>query len=479
MINVQNKTKIVATIGPASSDKQVLQQMIENGLNVCRINFSHGAHEVHEKVIQTVRELNDELKTHTAILGDLQGPKLRVGEVENNGVELKNGAQLIITTKKMVGTAEKVYITYQDFAKDVKPGERVLLDDGKLMLEVVETNKKDEVVTKVLHGGILSSKKGVNLPNTAISLPCLTEKDREDLEFALKHNIAWIGLSFVRSARDIIELRHLIDAAQKDTKIIAKIEKPEAVEDIDDIIKAADGIMVARGDLGVEIPMEEVPLVQKSIVTKCREYGKPVIIATQMMESMITSISPTRAEVNDVANAVLDGADAVMLSGETSVGKFPLEVIQAMYKIIVKTEREDKIYYKEHLPNSKPSENRYVTDHVCYNAALLSKHVDAKAIVTMTFSGYTAFKMSSLRPKANVFMFTSNIKILNTMNLVWGVRCFFYDKFVSTDHTIDDIKYILKKNGFVVDGDYIVHLASMPITSKGTTNMVKISKIGE
>lgn len=473
---LNKKTKIVATMGPASTDsKEVLKKMFLNGTDVCRLNFSHGTHENHLNTINLIRELNDELGTHVAILADLQGPKIRIGEVENNGVELIDGKELVITTKKSVGTAKKVYLTYQNFPQDVKVGDLVLMDDGKLQLEVVSTNGKDEVKTKILHGGILSSKKGVNLPNTNISMPSLTEKDREDLAFALDHFVDWIGLSFVRSARDIIELKHIISKHRSTAKVIAKIEKPEAIDDIDDIIKQTDALMVARGDLGVEVPMETVPSLQKMMIKKCRSYAKPTIVATQMMESMITNITPTRAEVNDVANAVLDGADAVMLSGETSVGKFPVEVIKAMATIVQEVEKSDEIYYKEEMPEK--NQERFISDSICFNASRLGKRVEAKGIITMTFSGYTAYKISSQRPKADTFVFTENRQLLTQLSLVWGVQGFFYDKIVSTDHTIADSKYLLKKAGKLEKGDLVINIASIPIEEKGPSNMMKLSYI--
>lgn len=474
---MQNKkTKIVATMGPASTDsKDVLKQMILCGTNVCRLNFSHGSHQDHLKTINMVREINVELDVNVAILADLQGPKIRVGEVENNDVELVEGADLIITTNECIGTKEKVYLTYQNFPKDVSVGDKVLMDDGKLQVEVVKTNKKDEVLTKVLYGGTLSSNKGVNLPNTKISLPCLTDKDLKDLDFAMAQNVDWIGLSFVRSARDIIELKHIISKQGNAAKVIAKIEKPEAIDDIDDIIIATDALMVARGDLGVEVPMETVPSLQKMMIKKCRSYAKPTIVATQMMESMITNITPTRAEVNDVANAVLDGADAVMLSGETSVGKYPVEVIQAMSKIVREVEKSDEIYYKEEVPEK--NQDRFISDSICFNASRLSARVEARGIITMTFSGYTAYKISSQRPKSDTFVFTENKQILTQLNLVWGVKGYYYDKMVSTDHTIADSKYILKKKGLLKKGDLVINIASVPIEEKGPSNMVKLSYI--
>lgn len=473
-----NRTKIVATLGPASSSPEVLEEMAKAGADVFRVNFSHGDYAVVEQLVKDIREINRKLGTHVSILGDLQGPKLRIGEVENNGVELVEGAELLFTTNKVIGNAERVYMTYQQFPKDVKPGENVLIDDGKLVLKVISTNGKDEVRAQVMHGGILSSKKGVNLPNTKVSLPCLTEKDKNDLAFALKQQFDWIGLSFVRSGADIIELKHLIREMEPGSKakVIAKIEKPEAILDIENIIFETDALMVARGDLGVEVPMQRVPVLQKMLVRKCLEASKPVIIATQMMESMITNISPSRAEVNDVANSVMDGADAVMLSGETSVGRHPAKVIEAMSKIITQVEEERHLYYAERIPNFSTDE-RYMSDQICYTATQLAKQVDASAIVTMTHSGYTAFRVSSYRPKANVFVFTDNYSILTQLSLVWGVRCFYYDKNISTDHTIADIKFLLKKDGFVAKDDFMINIASIPLTEKGKANMIKLSVV--
>ena len=469
-----NKTKIIATIGPATSSKGMLKKIILAGTSVCRINFSHGTHEDHLKVINSVRELNNELGSHTAILADLQGPKLRVGDVAE-GSKLVKGKQLVFTTKECEGNSGRVFMTYKSFPKDVAKGDRILIDDGKLVLKAISSNKKDEVVAEVIQGGPLSSKKGVNLPNTKISIPCLTEKDLIDLDFALDHKIAWIGLSFVRSARDIIEIKDIIAARGENSLVVAKIEKPEAIADIDEIIQEADAIMVARGDLGVEVPMYEVPLLQKTVVEKSRKAAKPVIIATQMMETMIESMTPTRAEVNDVANAVTDGADAVMLSAETSVGKYPVQVIKMMRKIVKNAETHQGIYNKEQKAVS--NSNRFITDSICYQACRLAKNVNAKAIITNTFSGYTAFKISSCRPKAGIFIFTSNHKILNMLSLIWGVQGFYYDKFVSTDHTIADIKFILKKERLLQEGDLAINIASMPITDKGGSNMVKLTQV--
>jgi len=474
------RTKIVVTLGPESSSAEVIEEMVKAGADVCRINFSHGSHENASDQIKNIREINKKLGAHTAILADLQGPKLRIGSVENNSVELVAGKEIIITTNECIGTAERVYITYPQFPKDVKAGENILIDDGKLLLTVIETNGKDEVKATISHGGILSSKKGVNLPNTKISLPCLTEKDLKDLDFALAQKVDWVGLSFVRSAADIIELKHLIQKFDHDSraKVVAKIEKPEAILDIDNIIKETDAIMVARGDLGVEVPMQEVPVIQKMLVRKCLEESKPVIIATQMMESMITNISPSRAEVNDVANSVMDGADAVMLSAETSVGKHPAKVVEAMTKIIEHVEKESLIYNRDNAaPELNLNNERFISDSICYTAAKMAQRTKAAAIITMTHSGYTAFKLASHRPKANIFVFTDNYHILTTLGLVWGVQGFFYDKNISTDHTIADIKFILKKSGFIKTNDFIINIASAPLSEKGKSNMIKLTAV--
>lgn len=462
-------------MGPASSAIEVLEAMIEEGVDICRINSSHGSYEHHQKVIDNIRQLNNDHKLNTAILVDLQGPKLRIGDVETGSTEIINGEPLTITTEKMVGTSKKVYITYPQFPQDVAIGDKVLIDDGKLELRVTGTNRKDTVETIVVNGGTLSSKKGINLPNTKISLPSLTKKDIEDLEFALKNNVEWVGLSFVRSADDILDLKKRIKAAGKTSRVIAKIEKPEALNDIDNIIEETDGLMVARGDLGVELPMEKVPLIQKMLVTKCIAASKPVIIATQMMESMITSYTPTRAEVNDVANAVMDGADAVMLSGETSVGKFPVKVIEYMQKIIHEVEEEGNIYYKGQAPTVK--NDVFITDAICYTATILAQQSEAQGIICMTNSGYAAFKLSSQRPKANVFIFTDNREMLSTLSLLWGVRGFYYNRYESTDQTIAEVKDFLKQKGFVKKDDLVVNIASIPMRERGRANMVKLSYI--
>lgn len=469
-----NKTKIVATIGPASSDEKILEGIIEAGVNVCRLNFSHGTHEEYKKVIKAVRNINKKKNLATAILGDLQGPKLRIGDVENGEIELNSGNEITLVATEIVSTQKQLYVNYPQLLNDVKPGSIILIDDGKIALKALAINKK-EIKAKIIQGGVLTPNKGVNLPNSEISMPCLTEKDFIDLAFILENNLEWIALSFVRSPEDILKVQKIVAKKNKKSRVIAKIEKPEAIKKINEIIKIADGIMVARGDLGVEIPMQNVPIIQKEIVRKCRKASRPVIIATQMMESMIENLSPTRAEVNDVANAVMDGADAVMLSAETSLGKHPIAVIKAIHKIVAKSETFDEIYHHYKIPSS--DNNRYISDSVCFNAAKLAERVSAKAIVTMSFSGYTGLKISSYRPKANTFVFTANKAILNTLSLIWGVRGFYYNKFESTDDTISDIKKKLKRENLVKSGDLIINLTSMPISEKGQSNMLKLSRI--
>jgi len=470
------KTKIVATLGPATSSKSILRDMMLAGVNVFRINFSHADYADVSERIKMIRELNEELGLYTSILADLQGPKLRVGVMEDDVTVVPGDAFTFATGTVFVGNASRAYMTYKSFPKDVKVGERVLLDDGKLMFEVVSTNGTDEVLTKVIQGGPLKSKKGVNLPNTKVSLPALTEKDIKDAIFAIGEKVDWMALSFVRFSQDIIDLQELI-AKHSDVKIpiISKIEKPEAIENIDEIIHHTDALMVARGDLGVEIPAEEVPLIQKQLVLKAKHARKPIIIATQMMETMIDSLTPTRAEVNDVANSVMDGADAVMLSGETSVGKYPVQVIEKMSSILRAVEHSDLIQ----VPLAPPKERtrRYMTKSVCYHAAIMANEINATAISTLTNSGYTAYQISAWRPASHILVFTSNKRILTQLDLLWGVKAFYYDSMVSTDQTIEDLNNMAKQAGYVTKGDMIINLASMPIKERGMVNTLKISDI--
>ena len=470
-----NKTKIVATIGPATSSREMLKSLIMAGVDVCRINSSHGSHEDHLEVIKHIRSINEELNSDVCILQDLQGPKLRIGMVENDGVEIFNNQTLILTSKEMIGNAEKVCIRYNNLAKDMKPGEFILIDDGKIELRIDEVINDYDVKSTVITGGILKSKKGFNLPNTDVSFPSLTEKDLLDLQFGLENNVEWIGLSFVRKASDIVDLKNRIKAAGKDCKVIAKVEKPEAVQNIDDIIAATDGVMVARGDLGVEVPLQDVPIIQKNIIEKCIRSAKPVIVATQMMESMIVNSTPTRAEVSDVANAVIDGADAVMLSAETSVGSFPIKVVETMEKIIRDVEKDRRVYFKGVKPTAQS--DTFISDEICFTAVRMSDHLKAKSIVGMTRSGYSALEISSYRPMANIYIFTNNVPLLKTMSLVWGVRGFYYDKYESTDQTFTDVIDVLKANELVQTNDIVIHTASMPIKQKSMANSIKISVV--
>ncbi|NCD70308.1 pyruvate kinase [Mucilaginibacter agri] len=472
-----NRTKIVATMGPASAKKETLLAMVKAGVNICRLNFSHGKAEDHQKVIDTIREINEQYKLNIGILADLQGPKIRIGLVKDGGIHLVNGKHVKITTNECIGDDEQIYITYETFPQDVQAGETILLDDGKLQLKVIETNRKDTVICEVLHGGILTSRKGVNLPNTKVSIPSLTEEDLVNLEQALANDVEWIGLSFVRNAEDIVELKRIIARNGKASRVIAKIEKPEAIENIDAIIEVTDGVMVARGDLGVEMPLEEVPLLQKMIARKCRAASKPVIVATQMLESMITTPRPTRAEVNDVANSVLDGADAVMLSGETSVGEFPVIVIETMAKIVRNVEEMGYPYNSNKEVNEDPASQNYLSDALCGSAVYLSEHTNAVGIVSMTTSGYTAFQISSYRPKAGTYIFTSNRNLLNALSLLWGVKTFYYDGLESTDKTISDVNAILKSENLIDAGDVVINTAAVPIAAQGKTNMLKVTVV--
>lgn len=472
---ISKKTKIVATLGPATHSKEILKELAESGVNVFRINFSHADYEIVKERIKQIREINKENGYNVAILADLQGPKLRVGVMEE-GVVLEEGSEFIFTTEECIGNQEKAFMTYQNFPRDVKPGEQILVDDGKLLFEVVSTDKKTTVVTKVIVGGVLSSKKGVNLPNTNISLPALTEKDKKDAIFALSQEIDWIALSFVRTPEDLRMLRDLIKQnSSYRVPVIAKIEKPEAVENIDALIPYCDGLMVARGDLGVEIPMQEVPLIQKQLVMRAKTARIPVIIATQMMETMIENSVPTRAEVNDVANSIMDGADAVMLSGETSVGKHPVRVIKKMSEIILSVENSPLIEVPLRPPHIRT--NRFITKSVCYHAALMSNDTDAAAICTLTNSGYTAFQISAWRPRTHVIAFTTEKRILGKLNLLWGVRAYFYDEDLSTDDTVKDINRIVQEKGYVKPGELVINLTSMPVEERGMVNTLRVSEI--
>jgi pyruvate kinase len=475
-MSTQKKTKIVATLGPACSTRAIIKDMIDAGVNVFRINFSHADYEDVKTKINIIRGLNEEFGYTTAILGDLQGPKLRVGMMED-GVVVYDGDLITFTTaENVLGTAQKVFMKYQNFPNDVNPGEKILLDDGKLIFEIVSTDKISEVVARVLQGGELKSKKGVNLPNTKISLPALTEKDIADAIFAIGQKVDWIALSFVKTPRDLQDLQELIDEhSEFKIPIVAKIEMPEALENIDKIIAYSDALMVARGDLGVELPAHEVPLVQKDLIRRAKTARIPVIVATQMMETMITSLTPTRAEVNDVANSVMDGADAVMLSGETAAGNYPVQVIQQMTKILEAVEDSPLIQVPQNTPQIRT--NRFVTKVICHHATEIANAVKAKAICTLTNSGYTAFQISAWRPQSHILVFTSNKAILTRLSLLWGVKSFYYDSSISTDDTVLDVNEIARQKGYVTKGDFLVNLSAMPLTDKGMVNTLRVSEI--
>ncbi|QKG57246.1 pyruvate kinase [Hymenobacter sp. BRD128] len=470
-----NKTKIVATVGPASNTYERLGMLIREGVDVFRLNFSHGAYEEHLAVINTVRRLNKDMRTNVGLLQDLQGPKIRLGEVEGGGVEIKRGDKIkLVCGEKEISTATRLSTIYLGLARDVKPGDQILIDDGKIELKVLATDRDKEVDVEVVYGGLVKPRKGINLPDSEVSAPSMTEKDIEDLKFGLEHDVDWVALSFARKAEDIRFIKNLIAEAGKTTRVVAKIETPDGLRNIDEIIALTDAVMVARGDLGVEVKMEEVPMAQKMIIEKCNKAGKPVIVATQMMESMITAPRPTRAETSDVANAVLDGADAVMLSAETAVGQYPAEVIRSMVATILSVEsRSPKLFYKWWpVDAAAPT---FVEDSILSASCHLAKNTTARVITGMTGKGYTAFQLAKYRPKADIFIFTDNRPLLTVLSLVWGVRCFYYDRFNSTDSTIADIKNILMTTGHLNTGNVFITTGTMPISERGRANMVKVS----
>jgi len=475
MINSKH-TKIVATIGPATGKYLDILSLVNEGVDVCRINFSHGRTEEHKIVIDSVHKINKKYKKHVALLADLQGPKIRVGEILNNAIELKDGEMIHIITKSITGTSELISIDYNKLPEEINIDDRIFIDDGKIILKTLETNKKDKIVAQVIHGGVLSSRKGINLPDTAISQSSLSDKDLNDLRFIMENGFQWIALSFVRCADDIMALRKEMEKYnnKKNPLIVAKIEKPEALTDLDNIIEASDAVMVARGDLGIEIPFEKVPLIQKMIINKCLHLARPIIVATQMMESMINNFTPTRAEVNDVANSILDGTDAVMLSGETSVGKHPVEVIRNVFRIIQQIETFKGLYNKYQKVQSQTPQ-RLITDSLCHNACVLADQIEAKAIICMTNSGYTALKIASHRPSRPVYAFTARHDLLSKFSLIWGVKGYYYNNYVSSDKTIIDVQNVLLCEGLISKGDKIINLISMPISEKGYINTLKLS----
>ncbi len=472
-----NKTKIVATIGPASNTKETLRQLIFAGVDVFRLNFSHGSHDDHQKVIDFIKELRNETGTHVAMLQDLQGPKIRVQVVQDGGVKINSGDRLTITIKEVLGNAEIVSTSYQGLPNDVKPNDRILVDDGNLELRVIETTETD-VLTEVIHGGMLKSKKGINLPNSNVSAPSLSEKDFEDLMFGLKNDVDWVALSFVRTAQDIISLREIILNHNKHTKIVAKVEKPEAITNLEAIVEATDAVMVARGDLGVEIPGELVPLIQKRMIRLCNAAAKPVIVATQMLESMIKNPRPTRAETNDVANAVLDGADAVMLSAESAAGDFPILSVETMVRIISAVESESELVYNHHYKvDTEEVDNHFLSDNVIHTACMMAKGSNAKAIASLTGTGYSAFQIAKYRPKADIYIFTRHHHLMSRLSLVWGVRSFYFERKNDAETTFKEIENVLKERGLVKPNDALVNIASLPNDQSKHANTVKLSRI--
>ena len=472
-----HRTKIVATVGPACDTYDKLLELVRAGVNVFRLNFSHGTHEDKAKIIEYVRRINKTEPFNIAIIGDLQGPKLRVGDIEGGEIEIKAGDLLTFTNEKVIGNKERIYVSYPDLHADVKIGNTILINDGKLEVKVKKILKNNDVQVEVTMGGILSSKKGINLPDTKISLPALTKKDLADLEFIIEQQLDWVALSFVRSVKDIEILRKKLEQKKSKTKIIAKIEKPEALENLRDIIVESDAVMIARGDLGVELPVEKIPLLQKQIIRKCLHRAKPVIVATQMMESMIEFNKPNRSEITDVANAVVEGADAVMLSGETATGQHPTLVVETMCKIIKEVEATDYNYNLEDELAPQPHSPSFLSDAISYNACKLAKDVNANALIGMTQSGYTGFILSSYRPKAPLYVFTKERSLVNQLSLSWGVRAFYYDEEESLDDIIFDQIDILKERRFLKAGDIVVNTGSTPVHMHLPTNVLKITTV--
>jgi pyruvate kinase len=473
-----SRTKILCTLGPSTSDVEILMSLIKAGMDVARLNFSHGSYDDHARILGNLRTAAERTGEAIAAIQDLQGPKIRVGLLAGPSVELKAGGRIVITTKPLQGTAERVSTDFQNLPQDVKPGEPILIDDGRIRLRVLEVTGT-EVLCEVLVGGVLSAHKGINLPGVAVSTPSLTEKDRKDLAWGIAHGIDGVALSFVRTAEDVRELRRALQGLQGSDDIIpvyAKIEKPQAITNLDAIIAEADGVMVARGDLGVEMPPEDVPILQKRIVRACAAAGKPVIIATQMLESMIHNPIPTRAEANDVANAVMDGADAVMLSGETSVGSYPLETVQMMDRIIQRVEEERAQSERSHEGEVEVMASRH--DALARAACVLGEQMNATAIVAVTNSGQTARALAKYRPTLPIVAITDRPQTLRRVAILWGVRGMLMSALgVESDKALQTIQEQLLISGIVKKGDYVVLLAGLPFFARGSTNIIKVEKI--
>ena len=477
---MRRRTKIICTLGPSSSDQETIRRLIAAGMDVARLNFSHGSHKDHERTIKRVREAARQEGRMVPVLQDLQGPKIRVGEVQSGGVLIHEGEQLTLTAQPVEnGSQNRVHINYPTLVQDVDVGGRILLDDGLLELKITDVHEgKDEVVTEVVVGGPLRSRKGVNLPHIRNTTPSLTKKDRHDLEFGLSLDVDLIALSFVRNEADVANLTERVKKSGKQVGIVAKIEKPEAVRNIDEIIQVADGIMVARGDMGIEMPMAQVPGTQKTIIHRCLAAARPVITATQMLESMIENPRPTRAEASDVANAVLDGSDAVMLSGETAVGKHPVRVVEVMAQIIDEAEQlRRQLHYWKEAEENWVSESDQVTESVSYTACQLAEQIDAAAIACLTASGNTARAIARHRPSMPLYAFTDDERVVGQLALVWGTKGFAIPFQWDTDEGVSLVHETLVDKGLVQSGDRIVVTAGMPLPAKGHTNMVHVSQV--
>lgn len=471
------KTKIVCTIGPASESLEKLSQLIDAGMNVARLNFSHGDYEEHGARIKTIREAAFKAGKHVAILLDTKGPEIRTNNFENGVAELVVGNEVVISMEEVLGTAERFSVTYSGLVDDVEVGSKILLDDGLIELEVIEIGS-NQLKTKILNSGTIKNKKGVNVPNVSVNLPGITEKDANDIRFGIEQGVDFIAASFVRRASDVLEIRELLETnGAVDIHIIPKIENQEGVDNIDEILEVSDGLMVARGDLGVEIPAEEVPLVQKSLIKKCNTLGKPVITATQMLDSMQRNPRPTRAEASDVANAIFDGTDAIMLSGETAAGDYPVESVQTMNKIAVRA--ESALKYEELLKRKGRESQRTITDAISQSVAHTALNLEAAAVVTATESGHTARMISKYRPKSPIVAVTHSEGVCRKLQLVWGVHPQLGTKATSTDEMLEIAVQEAVKTEFIDHGDLIVITAGVPVGETGTTNLMKVHVIGE
>jgi len=472
------KTKIVCTIGPSSTDEETFKDLVLNGLNVARLNFSHGTHEEHKGKIDTIKNVREELKAPIAIMLDTKGPEIRIRDFETGQAELKKGQEFILTTREIPGNENMVSVTYDQFARDIKPGDEILIDDGLILMEAVEIIGDTDVKCLVKNGGVLKNKKGINVPGVQINLPALTDRDISDIRFGIEQGIDYIAASFIRKKDDVSQIRRVIEEENAShIMIISKIENRQGVENLDEIIEASDGIMIARGDLGVEIPAEEVPLVQKMIIGKCNQAGKPVITATQMLDSMIRNPRPTRAEVSDVATAIFEGTDAIMLSGETASGSYPVEAVKTMVRIALMI--ESSLDYKEILKSKSPASNCSITDSISYATCKSSLDLRAAAVISATTSGYTAANVSRYRPAAPIIAATPSEQVMRKLALYWGVYPIKIEKMQSTDLIIKKSVERALESGYVKNGDLTIITAGVPAGISGITNLLKVHIVGE